>query len=69
MCAFIQGGFKGPWMAAEGGIHHGWLQKEGYTALFKWSTNGVQMDIPSVSCIVNVKCNWIAMWLSNTVNG
>ena len=49
MCAFIQGGFKGPWMAAEGGIHHGWLQKEGYTAPFKWSTNGVQMDIPSVS--------------------
>ena len=21
MCAFIQGGFKGPWKAVEGGIH------------------------------------------------
>ena len=41
MCAFIQGGFKGK--------DHGWLQKEGWTALFKCSTNGVQMDIPSVS--------------------
>ena len=44
------------------GIHHGWLQKEGYTALFKWSTNGVQMDIPSVSYSLH-------LYIPNTILG
>ena len=30
MCAFIQGGFKGPWMAVEGGMH--WSVEYSYQA-------------------------------------
>ena len=61
MCAFTKGGFKVK--------DHGWLQKEGWTmdiymrdaiAMSKAHTNGLQIFIPIVSCIVKVKRNWIA---------
>ena len=64
MCAFIQRGFKGPWMAAEGGIpwwDHGWLQKEGYLCLYNVHTNHLQMFIPSMSCIVNAQDSHVAI--------